>query len=185
MAFLKVALFFDVLSRIEEKMDIRKGRVEDIEVISSILARSWKVAFKGSVPQEYLDELKEDFWVEFFQKGIAEGQITVQLVYENQLPVGCISYGKSRDPKLADWAEIITLYLLPEFFGKKYGKALLDVALTEMKEQGYENVYLWALDENERARKFYEGQGFLWNGDKNIVGIMGKALVNLRYVRKI
>ena len=73
-------------------MDIRKGRVEDIEVISSILARSWKVAFKGSVPQEYLDELKEDFWVEFFQKGIAEDRITVQLVYENQLPVGFISY---------------------------------------------------------------------------------------------
>ena len=86
---------------------------------------------------------------------------------------------------MADWAEIITLYLLPESLGKKYGKVLLDVALAEMKEQGYENVYLWALDENERARKFYEGQGFLWNGDKNIVGIMGKSLVNLRYIKKL
>ena len=54
-----------------------------------------------------------------------------------------------------------------------------------IREQGYENVYLWALDENERARKFYEGQDFLWNGDKNIVGIMGKSLVNLRYIKKL
>ena len=187
MTFLKVALFLTTKRKTGwvVTMDIRKGMVADAEAISSILAQSWKVAFKGSVPQVYLDELKEDFWVDFFQQGIRDERITVQLVYEAQVPVGCISYGKSRDSQVADWAEIITLYLLPQSFGKKYGKALLDVDLAEMKGQGYENAYLWALDENERARNFYEGQGFSWNGDQNVVEIMGKSLVNLRYVRKI
>ena len=71
MTFLKVALFLTTKRKTGwvVTMDIRKGMVADAEAISSILAQSWKVAFKGSVPQKYLDELKEDFWVDFFPTG--------------------------------------------------------------------------------------------------------------------
>lgn len=166
-------------------MEIKKGIVSDASIISSILAQSWKIAFKGSVPQVYLDELKEDHWVEFFTKGIADKTVTVQLAYKSEKPVGCISYGKSRDPKVPEWGEVVTLYLLPDAFGKGYGKALLEVALTEMEKRGYESAYLWVLTENDRARKFYESQGFSWNGDKYFFEIQGKTLVNLRYVKEI
>lgn len=43
---------------------IIKASTKDSEIISKLHALSWKTAYKGIVPQEYLDELKYDFWVD-------------------------------------------------------------------------------------------------------------------------
>lgn len=162
-------------------MEVRPATLGDVKDISKIHALSWKSAYKGMVPQQYLDELKNDFWVSAFQSWIMNGVLTVQLMVDNKLPVGCIAYGKSRDNKLPDWGEIVSIYLLPEYFGRGYGKKLFDVALTDMKKSGYRNIYLWVLKENLRARKFYEKYGFQGNHDQYYFEIMGKELVDVRY----
>lgn len=51
-------------------MEIRKATIDDVKDISRIHALSWKSAYKGIVPQTYLDELKEDFWVPVFEAWI-------------------------------------------------------------------------------------------------------------------
>ena len=51
-------------------MEIRKATIDDVKAISRIHALSWKSAYKGIVPQAYLDELKEDFWVQAFEAWI-------------------------------------------------------------------------------------------------------------------
>ena len=163
-------------------MQIRRATLADTLTISKIHALSWKAAYEGIVSQDYLDNLKDDFWVEFFENSIWNDVLTVQLVLENDLPVGCISYGKSRDTKLPDWGEIVSLYLLPQYWGKGYAKRLLDAALTDFHENSYQNVFLWALIENERARKFYEKNKFTCNNEECIFEIAGEKLVDLRYV---
>lgn len=60
-----------------------------------------------------------------------------------------MAYGKARDPSLPDWGEIVSIYLLPEHFGKGYGSVLL-------KHAGYEDAYLWVWKDNKPARLFYE-----------------------------
>ena len=161
---------------------IRKGTLEDVKDISNIYALSWKSAYKGIVPQKYLDELKCDFWVSSFQNWINNNILTTQLIYENDIPIGCVAYGNARDDKFVNWGEIVSIYLLPDYFRKGYGQKLLETALIDMKTNGYKNCYLWVLKENSNARDFYESNGFICNNDECTCEIMKKPLVDVRYI---
>lgn len=161
---------------------IKTATIKDSKIISEIHALSWKVAYKGIIPQEYLDDLKDDFWVIAFQNWISNNILTVQLLCENETPVGCIAYGKARDEKFLDWGEIVSIYILPDYWRKGYGHKLLETALTDMKSKGYQNCYLWVLRDNYRAKKFYEKYGFYCNNDEFTFEINNKSLTDERYV---
>jgi ribosomal protein S18 acetylase RimI-like enzyme len=163
-------------------MEIKKATLDDVKDISRIHALSWKFAYKGIVPQDYLDEIEEDFWVSMFADCIKNNDLIAQLIFENHAPIGCISYGKSRDEKFPHWGEIVSLYLLPEYFGKEYGDKLLESALFDLRQSGCQNVYLWVLKENQRARHFYEKNNWKCTKDRCIYQIRGKQLIEVRYI---
>jgi ribosomal protein S18 acetylase RimI-like enzyme len=104
------------------------------------------------------------------------------MIFENELPTGCIAYGESRDGEYSDWGEIVSLYIHPDFFREGYGQKLLRTALVELEESGYQKYYLWVLKENLPARKFYEKNGFQCNGDECSMKINNKKLIDVRYV---
>ncbi len=163
-------------------VNIYDAKENDAEIISDIHALSWKEAYQNIIPQRYLDELENDFWVSSFENWIRNNILKVKLIYENDVPVGCIAYSRSRDEKLCDWGEIISLYINPKYFKKGYGQKLLEVALMDMKKQGYLNCYLWVLKENKRAQYFYEKNGFKSSKDEYKFKIMSKELIDIRYV---
>ena len=66
--------------------------------------------------------------------------------------------------------------------GKGYGKALMKSTLSEFKKEGYENIFLWVLAENSRARHFYEQFGFSPTDDFLDINIGGKELREVRYI---
>ncbi len=161
---------------------IRKATIKDIKDISNIHALSWKSAYRRIIPQQYLDELKNDFWISVFHYWITNNILTVQIIFEDKLPVGCITYGNSRDDQLPNWGEVVSIYLLPEYLGKGYGQKLFEFALLDMKESCYSNIYLWVLKENLRAREFYEKNNFQCSQDECIFEIMEKQFTDVRYI---
>ena len=99
--------------------------------------------------------------------------------------VGTSSFCLSRFPQFEDCGEIISLYLLPEYMGKGYGKELLKAATDELSAQGFQKIFLWVQEENNWARHFYERYGFLKAVDVIEEKIGGKNVREIRYVRKI
>lgn len=166
-------------------MQIKKANPDDAKIISSIHAASWKATFQGSIPQPYLDDLKADFWIEMFQEWITNNKATALIMYENEVPIGCIAYGALRDETLVGWGEIISLYFIPSHCGKGYGQQLFQTAVSELSKAGMKNISLWVLKENNYARTFYKKMGFRHNGDENIVKIAGKSLTNIRYIANV
>jgi RimJ/RimL family protein N-acetyltransferase len=162
-------------------MEIRKATIADIPNISRIHALTWKAAYQGLVPQTFLDELKEDNWTEVFTDSIGRRLLTVQLIFDGGKPAGCISYGKSRDNGLPDWGEVVSFYLLPQYWGKGYAKLLMDTAMADLS-RNFRNVYLWVLKENKRARRFYEKNHFRWNNEEAEFELQGQKLADVRYV---
>ena len=69
--------------------------------------------------------------------------------------------------------------------GKGYGKELLKTAISELSAQGFQEIFLWVLEENNRARHFYERCGFLKAADVIEEKIGGKNVREIRYVRKV
>ncbi|MGE5380002.1 MAG: N-acetyltransferase family protein [Methylocystaceae bacterium] len=163
-------------------MKIRSALAEDALTISQIHASSWKAGYRGIVPQQYLDDLSDQYWVTLFQKAITEDLFQVKLILEDNIPVGCISYGKARDKKLSSWAEIIALYIHPNYFRRGYGQRLLNTAFEELKSNSYKSCYLWVLKENTNARYFYEKNGFHCSSDENNVEVAGEKLIDVRYI---
>jgi len=163
----------------ENKMEIRPMTpADDRMMISKVYEESWKFAYQGIIPQGYLDSIPEGRWASSLDH---QGRNTLVCI-DNGKIVGTSSFSQSRFEQFQGWGEIISIYLLPDFIGKGYGKNLMEAALLELKRQGYKNVFLWVLEKNTRARDFYERYGFLLTDDFLDDNIGGKDLREVRYV---
>lgn len=151
---------------------------DDTMAISRIIERSWKFAYKGIIPQSYLDAIPEGRWA----PNINSPKRKTLVCVEDGKMVGTCSFSESRLERFPGWGEVISIYLLPEHLGKGYGKKLMESAVSELREQGYENIFLWVLEENARAIHFYEEFGFSRTDDFLEVNIGGKDLREVRYI---
>ena len=162
-------------------MEIRYITSEDDRLaISEIYEESWRYAYKGMIPQSYLDSIPKGHWASH----IDNPNWNTLIAIDNERIIGTSSFCKSRFEQFDNWGEIISIYLLPEYMGKGYGTALLKCVILELKKQGYENVFLWVLKENIRARRFYEQLGFLPTDDMLTDHIGGKDVSEIRYIYK-
>ena len=62
--------------------------------------------------------------------------------------------------------EIHAIYLLADYWDKGYGRQLMDFAVNRLKELSCCKVTLWVMEENNRARRFYERYGWVLDGSK-------------------
>jgi GNAT superfamily N-acetyltransferase len=58
---------------------------------------------------------------------------------------------------------IYLLYVLPEYWGRGVGTALMRAAIDELRDLGMRDAALWVLRDNQPARRFYESLG--WHRD--------------------
>ena len=61
-------------------------------------------------------------------------------------------------------------------------KKILERAVEELHKRGFQKVLLWVLEENARARHFYEKHGFVCSGDAREDEIGGKIVREARYI---
>ncbi len=154
-------------------MDIRLMKLRDVEAVCRVYVQSWQNAYKNIVPQAYLDSLSEKRWSENL---LAEGRYSLVMTEENAV-IGTCAYAKSDGA----CGEIISLYFLPQYCGKGYGAVLLQAAKDKLKAMGCREIFLWVFEENFRARRFYEKNGFL-AGERTEVSVGGKVLQAVQYI---
>ena len=157
-------------------LTVRRISPEDNRLaISNIYEQSWKTAYSGIVPQDYLDAIPQGRWA---SKIDTPGWRTLVCELDGKL-IGTSSVSRSRFEEYPEEGEIISIYLLPEYMHKGYGRKLLAAAVDELSE--YEDIFLWVLEDNTNARRFYESQGFVLTKGclENEIG--GKALREVRY----
>ncbi len=163
-------------------MIIRKMNQNDShEEISNIYEQSWKYAYKDIIPQAYLDSIPKGQWGGTFDNP----ECYTLIMLDDVKIIGTSTYCKSRFEDYKDWGEIVSIYFLPEYMGKGYGKDLLEQAVKELKTMGFQTVFLQVLEDNHRARHFYEKCGFKYGGKYYDDTIGGKQLRELQYVYHI
>ncbi len=86
---------------------------DDKMMISKVYEESWKNAYKGIIPQEYLDSIPEGRWAPNLDK---QGWGTLVCI-DNGKIIGTSSFCKSRFEQFQGWGEIISIYLLPDCIG--------------------------------------------------------------------
>jgi ribosomal protein S18 acetylase RimI-like enzyme len=164
---------------------IRYADINDAEALGEIHSHSWKIAYKGIVPDEVLNKITAEKRQKYFEKALTEGWEEDAVIFVANKAVGLICIGKCRDAdKVGSYSEIWGIYLLPEYWNMGIGTELINWGLGELKKRQYDNVTLWVLEDNLNARKFYEKFGFQHDGTIKEINI-GKTLKEYRYVKVI
>ncbi len=159
-------------------MDIRLMIESDDEEVSELYVKSWKAAFDGMLPPDFLANLSPERW-----RGMFSGMAGSFVLTEGGVIVGHSCARVSADEKKRGWGEVHTLYVLPEYWGKGYGGALFEHSVDWLLRQGYEDIFLWVLNTNMRARRFYEKHGFHETSDLILCEVGGERVTDIRYVK--
>jgi ribosomal protein S18 acetylase RimI-like enzyme len=170
----------------ELMINIKYAQVIDFKILGKIYSRSWKVAYKNIIPDEILDNITYEKRAIIFERALNEKRDEeYAIIYKNDIAVGSICFGKCRDLDLDNsFGEIWGIYLLPEFWNLGIGSELIRWGINELRNMGYSNVALWVLEDNTNAIKFYEKNGFNFDGTKKEIFI-GKSLNDCRYIKTI
>lgn len=172
-------------------MKVRPARVEDAGRIAEIRVRSWQGGYRGLMPQDYLDGLdpagqvaKRAEWIS--GADWTRGGCFVVTSDDGRL-AGFAMVGSSRDDDLvpADVGEVMAIYLAPDAWGKGLGRELMCAALGHLGNCGYDQVTLWVLATNDRARRFYHAAGFSPDGAEKVDSSHGFPLAEVRYRRSL
>ena len=163
-------------------MEIRMMRAsEDPMAISRVFEESWRFAYRGLIPQEFLDSIPEGHWAD----GAGRADHKTLLLTDGEEIAGVVYYGASRFEAFPGMGEIMAIYLRPAYIGQGWGYALLCAALEKLREQGFTETFLWVLEGNERAIRFYEREGFA--ATEHVLGdnIGGRNVNERQYRRKL
>lgn len=161
----------------------------DCDGVAEIRIGGWRHAYRGLMPQSYLDGLDIVADAERHRTRLLRGDgSVVNLVAETDggALAGWAAFGPYRDggTRTAD-AELYALYLPPERIGQGVGRALLTEAVRRGTAAGHARMYLWVLKHNTRARRFYERAGFGADGAEEPFEVDGVEVPEVRYARRL
>lgn len=165
-----------------EDVTIRTATPDDARSIARVHIASWREAYAGIVPDEYLSSLDLDARERHWTDLLSDGVRTTWLAEIARRTVGFASIGPNRDEDAEPGdLELYAIYLDPEAWGRGVARDLMRTLLNEVPPTT--PVSLWVLADNDRARHFYRRHGFAPDGVEKIEEYSGKSLTEVRYRR--
>lgn len=81
--------------------------------------------------------------------------------------------------------ELYAIHVEPDHVGTGLGLRLMEHALRQLAELGEPRAVLWVLEENDRARRFYERGGWRPDGATRVEAINDVPVPQLRYTKLV
>lgn len=161
-------------------MGIRSLTKKDIRQQAIIHSSAFRKAYKGIIPDSFLDNFTVEKREDFFRKEFENFKDTF-IIEDNNRVIGFATIGKCRDSDIQlNAGEIWGIYIHPDFWNKSYGTKLLQYTIEILKKRNYKLITLWVLEENYPGREFYEKNGFVHDGTRKQLKL-GKDMVEFRY----
>lgn len=118
--------------------------------------RTWQAAYEHVFGAERLAGLdlgaREETWWQHLSG--PEPRRSVFVAENEGSIVAFTSCGDSRDAP--GEGELYAIYAVPESWGSGAGPALMAAALGALRRSEFATAHLWVLEDNPRARRFYE-----------------------------
>ncbi|WP_164507136.1 GNAT family N-acetyltransferase [Companilactobacillus furfuricola] len=126
----------------------------DFNAIKEVYYRTWQASLGNLVPQGCIQKLEEFDW----DPDDKIGSTLIAVSRQNEI-IGISAFGPSRNQYLANYGEIYSLYVLPEWQNLGVGKNLMARSLPKL-DRVFDSVFLSVLSNNVHAQSFYENFGF-------------------------
>jgi ribosomal protein S18 acetylase RimI-like enzyme len=156
----------------------------DAEAVERLRVAGWKAAYRGMIPDAFLDSMPVDVETRRERSGRRPAGGVESMAVQDRTVVGWVAGGPSRDDDRqgAHQGEIYACYVLPWAWRGGVGSRLMAHATEALGAAGRGDVTLWVLEANQQARRFYEACGFRPDGRRKLLDF-GELVPGMRYRR--
>ena len=145
-------------------MKIRKINIDDLETLRNLSIQTFKETFEEVNTEEDMQKyLLENLSIEKLKSELENPNSEFYFAENNDEILGYLklNFKDAQTEKLEEnHFEIERIYVLKAFLGQKIGQILFDKAIEIGREKNLEYVWLGVWEENHRAIRFYEKNGF-------------------------
>ena len=165
---------------------IRPAEKTEALAVARIHVRAWQAAYRGLLPDGYLDGLRpEDRAARYTFGAPSPSPLTlVALAADAADPAAVVGFATittdGRQP-----GELLALSVDPTWWRHRIGARLMAEARARLAGQGCTEAILWLLAGNERAARFYERDGWSFDGTRRTEEVWGARVDELRYRRPL
>jgi putative acetyltransferase len=139
--------------------EIREARLDEGPALAAVQERASVAALGHIFPPELYPYPRDAVHVRWVV-ALAERDTRTLIAVSDEEPVGAALVSR-------EWLE--GLYVIPDRWGTGLAGELHNRALDVVRELGSERCHLWVLEDNARARRFYERRGWRENGTTRVV----------------
>ena len=167
---------------------LRPASPGDEHDVAQVHVRSWQIAYRGLLPDEYLDATDPaDRAARYtFADSGPDRPYTTVAVEEDRI-CGFATIGPCRDTDKSESAsgELYAIYVHPDCWNIGMGRALIHEARRQLTDRGFTEAVLWLLVGNARAERFYQTDGWQPDGERRLEEVHGITVDEVRYVRSL
>jgi ribosomal protein S18 acetylase RimI-like enzyme len=166
-------------------LTLRDARPEDAAEVARVHVRSWQVAYRGLLADEYLDGLRaEDRAGRYTFHLVGRDQPATTVALEGDELCGFATTGPARGAA-ETVGEVYAINVDPTAWGRGVGRALMADARSRLSGLGFTKGLLWVLTGNDRAERFYRADGWLPDGQRREEDVWGIRVSEIGYRRRL
>jgi ribosomal protein S18 acetylase RimI-like enzyme len=145
----------------EADLKIREARIEDSADLARIQVDSYRTAYAGILPEEYLAHFTYEEQEQDWRDLLAAGTNDILLVAEiSEGEVAGYALGRPGTSDIGAYdSELVALHVRRRHQQQGAGRALVAAMAERCKAQGCGSLMLWVARGNAPAQRFYERLG--------------------------
>lgn len=154
--------------QLEQDFQIRLAQPGDAIALAEVHHSSLVQTFGEMLPEYANSRTRADF-ERLWQQRLETPTCVTSVMICGEKIVGLVSAAASRDDDAdGTFGDVDRIYLHPSAWEKGLGVKLLTWCEEELARMGYVISKLWVFEMNERARRFYERNGYVHDGRAKI-----------------
>ena len=138
---------------------VRPAVLGDAAAIARVHVATWRTAYRGMLPGDFLASLTEAHYADRWRRGIGDGASRVFVAEDTSGVVGFASGGRERAGEDGFGGELYALYVHDRAQRRGYGRDLVRAVVGGLRDMGLSDMIIWVLRDNTGARAFYERLG--------------------------
>ena len=163
---------------------IRALRLEDADSVGAVHVRAWLAAYRGVMPDAYLDGLtiadRAARWKQMLSNPPRRRGARLGAEVEGRV-VGFILVGPMDGDAVSTIGEVYAINVDPDRWGSGIGHVLFDAGVAVLRDERFAESILWVAPANARARRFYEIAGWRHDGGSRRHELLGVEVDEIRY----
>ena len=167
------------MAAVRNGFSVRAALPKDAPALAELHMRAWEDAYRNILPEEAIRKVNAGRMCQWPELLRDPSQHHFVAQCEDEI-AGFIGIRPWHDSGEYGAGEIGGLYVAAKYWNRGIGSALLAQGIRELLSRNMRPIRLWVLENNLRARRFYENNRFRYDGTRKEV-VIGTRQIELCY----